>query len=202
MKDNKEWLTESLLPIFNASLGSNLNYLHSTLTWTVSLLTAGLIVTFYSDGYPSHLSLIAINILLVLLCHFSVRTGNAFLNVIRYGALEKDIVRYKLSSDSDEDFKQLEQLKSKIIKYHCEWVSPLSRFDVMKKVLVELGFLYFILINVSLTAYTTYRLAFDSDSIIINLVTFIILLFEFFVCFVGSNYFKNIQVNDFARRIK
>ncbi|MGF1719260.1 hypothetical protein L4D20_04345 [Vibrio kyushuensis] len=202
MKDKKKWLIDTLLPQFNTSLSANLIYLHNTLTWTVTLVTAGIIAIMHFSEFPNHLSLASLNILLLLLVHFSIRTGKAYLNVVRYGMLDKQVVRYQLETIDDDNFEAFDELKQKVIKYHCDWVSPLSRSTVIKKVLFELGFAYFIGINIAASVYAANLLGWDSTSIIIILITIIFLILEIFIAFIGSTYFKSIDQDSYAKKIK
>ncbi len=208
MKDKKRWLIDTLLPQFNASLSANLSYLHNTLTWTVTIVTAGIIATLHYDKFPDLLSFVSLNILLVLLVHFSIRSGKAYLNVVRYGVLDKQIVKYQLerietetNSDDTVD-NEFETLKDKILKYHCDWVSPLTKATVIKKVFFELGFFYFIGLNIVAIIYVVWSLKWDSTCIIISLLTVIVVMFEIFWGLLGSGYFKVTEQDSHARKIK
>ena len=104
-----------------------------------------------------------------------------------------------ISLDSDVDKLSLDELFSSIKRYHCEWVSPLKKRDVVYKLFMELGFLYFLTPVVLLIVYVTYEQCFDYKAFIINAVSCILIAIEFVFGFLKSPYYSDIKEDSLAK---
>jgi hypothetical protein len=195
-KQDTEWLTTTLLAHFESLLGTNMSYLHNAHNWALTILVGGVVVLTARTSFPDYLSLAALSVLLLVLIHFAVRTAKAYVNVMRWGTLERQIIRAKLTQATLVDWGVV---VNKIEQLHCAWSSPLPLHDVAYKVLFELGFFYFLIVVVALIAYCLIDLGLSIITCAPCLLSLSFAAIEVYIGMVRSPYFARISPDDFAR---
>ena len=191
-----EWSQTTYLSHLGSLIDSNMTYLHSTLSWAVTILVGSLGFILSRSSFPDHQSFIISLALLPILGHFAVRTGKAYLNVVRFGALEKHIL---LSFLENEDSDVWTENKVRILNYHCNWSSPLKLSSVIYKLLFELGFFYFFGITLGLLLYILITVGFSWCFIAEFLVSIFLLILEIWLGLLKSAYFRNFKPDKIAQ---
>lgn len=191
-----DWSRTTYLAHLASLIDSNMTYLHSTLTWAVTVLLGTLGFVAARNSFPDQVTYVSLLILMLILGHFAVRTGKAYLNVMRFGTLEKHLI----SSYLNEKSKTWPEIKSLILQYHCDWSSPLSFRYVVYKLLFELGFIYFFGIVVGLIFYTLFIIDFQWHLIWELIITLLLLVIEIWLGLLRSSYFRNIKQDKIAQK--
>lgn len=191
-----DWSRTTYLAHLASLIDSNMTYLHSTLTWAVTVLLGTLGFVTARNSFPDQVTYVSLLILMLILGHFAVRTGKAYLNVMRFGTLEKHLI----SSYLNEKSENWAEIKSLILQYHCDWSSPLSFRYVVYKLLFELGFIYFFGIVVGLVFYTLFIIDFQWYLIWELIITLLLLVIEILLGLLRSSYFRNIKQDKIAQK--
>jgi hypothetical protein len=158
-----EWSRHEYLSSLTLSIDTNMSYLHETLTWSVTVLSAGIGIVLGRASFPDITGIMILLLLIIMMGHFAVRTGKAYMNVMRFSTLEKMVVKSYLNNDEEAQWEKNFKL---IIAYHCEWQNPLAFTSVAKHVLFNLGFVYFLGISLSLVVYSILKIEFDKDELV------------------------------------
>ena len=191
----REWARTTYLGHLASLLDSNLTYLHSTLTWAITLLLGGVGVVVARPTFPDRTGVIALLVLAVVVGHFAVRTAKAYLNVMRWSSLEKRIIRGFLTTVEEITW---ESDRDKILQYHCSWESPLGFGAVAYKVLFELGFAYFWGIALGLLFYSLTVVPVTRDIVGAILGALIVLVVEVWLGLLRSAYLRRVRVDGLA----
>jgi hypothetical protein len=145
---------ESYLASQLASARSDFN---TSINWAFSSTCLILTVVILSDKFPNIKSLICVLILIVLALHFAFRLAKAYLNLLRWACILQDVTRItcgELLSASEKHIAEIRaELAASIEKYHLRWLSPISKRRLASAILLEFGFLYFLLIPVAVAAW-------------------------------------------------
>lgn len=190
------WLHTTYFEHLASLIDTNMTYMHTTITWTVTLTLGVIAVVLARPSFPDDISFIMILILLVMLGHFIVRTGKAYLNIMRWSTLEKYILKASLDQADETDYAVIFH---HIEDYHYSWKSPISIKDLTYKLLFELGFAYFGILSIGLLAFIAYKVGVDEWMLIEIAVTIGLITFEIWVGF-RSSYLKNVTVDPLARK--
>ena len=95
---------KSIRDIYYTSLSTtaatNVQYLNTTVAWSLSLLTGGLAVIFSRESFPDENTVFIIYILYIILVHFFIRACKAYVNMIRFTTIEKIIIDESLSEEN------------------------------------------------------------------------------------------------------
>lgn len=191
-----DWSHTTYLCHLGSLIDSNMTYLHSTLSWAVTILVGALGFTISRNSFPDHQAFITSLVLLPIIGHFAVRTGKAYLNVVRYGALEKHIL---LSLLNDKDLNAWIDNRARILSYHCDWSSPLKLGSVIYKLLFELGFFYFFGITLGLSLYILITVGFSWYLMAELLVAISLLVLEIWLGLLKSAYFRTVRPDEIAQ---
>lgn len=190
-----EWAKNSYLAHLASLIDSNLTYLHSTLTWAITILLGGLGFVVTRSTFPDRFSIAFLAVLMIVLGHFAVRTAKAYLNVARFGSIEKEVLICAVS-ECDETSK--ERVRAAVREFHCEWVSPLGLWPVVYKLLFELGFVYFFGIVTALAVYCVARVGVDCMSLGLMGGAIIVLTLEIWLGLVRSAYFHTVTSEEIS----
>ena len=153
-----DWILTDYYGTLTGEVSHALDQLHNATNWGLTLIVGGLIAIISRSGFPNSASLYMLFILLVVTTHFSVRGMKGYINVIRFGMLQRSIAAAALDSPFAST-SALSQLKNLIRFYHVEWQLPLTRRDVYLKGALELGFGYMIVIIGGLAAFTAFSIS-------------------------------------------
>jgi hypothetical protein len=186
-----DWVFASLLNHYANLFGISMNYLHSTLTWSISIVVGGALALSLRPN-PSDLIGVSASLgLLLVVVHLLVRTSKAYSSVIRFSTIEKHITNIGLNGN-DEDIVYLLQI---IENLHYRWSCPLRIRDVFYKTFFELGFIYFTFMTGIYSFYLIYISDLSLNIKLILVSVFLILLFtELLFGVVKSPYFKDFYI--------
>jgi hypothetical protein len=190
-----DWARTTYLAHLASLIDSNMTYLHSTLTWAVTILLGGLGFVVTRSSFPDHVSFVSVLVLIVVLGHFAVRTAKAYLNIVRFGALEKHVLLSYLHDKPETWW----QIRSRIIQYHCDWSSPLEFKSVAYKLLLELGFLYFFGIAIGLAIYILFAVGPTCYMMAGFVGALLLLALEIRVGLLRSPYFRSVRPDEIAQ---
>lgn len=132
-----------------AQISTSMSYLHSTITWAVTAFAGGTGVIIINDNFPNGNSQLLLAVLFLVLAHLFVRTAKAYLNVMRFTALDKWII-------VNMEKGNYAACSLAIRKYYVDWVSPLPTRTVLLKTLFELGFAYMWVALIGLFVYASW----------------------------------------------
>jgi hypothetical protein len=194
MPDTKEWIKQVYFPYLGSSIATSINYLHTTLNWAVTLLLGSIVFVVSRSSFPDHIGLIGLLLTLLILNHFAIRTAKAYLSVMRFSILEKYILGSVLEANSTWP-----EIQAKIIDYHINWISPLRIWDVLYKVLFELGFIYFLLVIFLLLVYTISKIGISYWIILESLFVLTSISVEIWLGLVRTPYLRSIKEDWLAR---
>lgn len=187
------WIENQYFSQLSNYASTNVQYLNSTITWATSLFTGAVVVMVSQEAFPDTTTVIGVSILIVILSHFFVRASKGYTNMMRFTSIEKLIIQQKLMGESVEGPVNL------INDYHVNWICPLPRLTVFKKVLLELGYIYFFLIAISVALYSLYKLTFPKEAVIIFMMAIAVSASEIIITFFKSPYFKKVKVIPLSR---
>ncbi|MBW2636603.1 MAG: hypothetical protein JRC86_03600 [Deltaproteobacteria bacterium] len=129
-------------------IGTNMTYLHSTITWAIMIFVGGVGGIVINDSFPNGNSQLLLTVLFLVLAHLFTRTAKAYLNVMRFTSLDKWLLQNLERGD-------YETCSRAIDTYYIRWVSPLPACTVIWKTLLELGFAYMYLAIMGLFIYAS-----------------------------------------------
>lgn len=135
--DAGDWIGEHYYPTLCEEVSHALEQLHQATSWGVTIVTAGLIAVVSRREFPDLLSILMILGLAILNAHFMNRSLRGYLNVMRFGLIQKVILkeRSEATGSTSESWHAIRT-------YHIKWYSPLTRRAVVWKGLSDLGFGY------------------------------------------------------------
>ncbi len=201
--DALKWINTEYHSFLSEAVSASLQYLHSTITWSITITSAGVGFILAQKTFPDPKSYLFSLALLVIISHFFVRSGKAYINVIRYAAIQRYIISKKLDCKanlcSPDNF---ESLKYYIKRYHLEWSCPLKRTTVLTKLLTEFGFLYFFIFNFGLLGYIISKIQHSNTTIAIGLLAIIACYLEIYCGLLLSPYMRDIEVDKLAEKFK
>jgi len=119
----------------STQIDTSMTYLHSTITWAITIFVGGVGAIVISASFPNVNSQILLTIMFLVLAHLFMRTAKAYLNVMRVTALDKWLLQNLERGDYETCFRAIDT-------YYIRWVSPLPAQTVLWKTLLELGFAY------------------------------------------------------------
>ena len=196
MDDKGHWIHSVYLPQLTGQFDTSMTYLHTTLNWAITAFLGVIAVVLARSTFPDRLSYVMLLILLVMLGHFAVRTGKAYLNVVRWTTLERHILKTLL------DQSDVSALLPLVEKYHYAWVSPLSLKHLAFKILFELGFVYFAILNVGLLVFVWCSVGWDWWMLLELCGALMLLGLEIWVGLLRSPYLRKIEVDPLARKLR
>jgi hypothetical protein len=132
---------------------------------------------------------------LILVSHFAVRSGKAYISVMRFSAIQRKILRSLLDQKGNMDY------MFHIQKYHVEWQSPIPFRTVIYKLLFELGYGYLYFVILAVKVHILLNININLIMIIISVVCIMISIAEFYMLRV-SPYLKNTLVDDDAIKLR
>jgi hypothetical protein len=147
------------------------------------------------SSFPDHVAFVSLLILMLILGHFGVRTAKAYLNVVRFGALEKHLILNYLNNEAEV----WPEIRSRILTYHCDWSSPLAFRSVAYKLLFELGFVYFLGIVMGLALYVLFAVGFQWRLLAEFVAALFVLALEIWLGLLRSAYFSSVRPDEIAR---
>ncbi len=192
----QEWLKTTYFQYLVAQTSTSMNYLHTTISWTTTLLPVGVALIVASESFPDPFSLIGLLFIFIIMNHLAVRTAKAYLNVMRYSTLQKQILKLTLESGEESDW---QNLKKKILQYDFEWISPLPLGDLIYKVFMELGFVHYYLIIILLLLYTLFNIEWDPNLLGVALLGLFFTVTEFWLGLKRSVYLRKILVDPLSQ---
>lgn len=140
---DSSWLRDVYFSSMTDKINASLDYLHSTITWSITVATAGVGLITAQATYPDMLSMLLSLLLLILLTHFFARAGKAYMNVVRYAAIQRRLTYWILSvATPDGEHQAVSDIRDCITYLDLEWRSPVRPATVLRKLLLECGFAY------------------------------------------------------------
>lgn len=172
-----------------SQISTSMTYLHSTVTWAVTIFAGGIGAIIINDKFPNGNSQLLLVVLFVVLAHLFVRTAKAYLNVMRFTALDKYLLTHVAKGDYKSGFAMIQT-------YYVNWTSPLSGTTVIAKTLFELGFFYIWTAIVGVFIYTAYL--HPTRLTILMLVAHAAAAIELYFALLKSPYLKRVQLLPIA----
>jgi len=186
---DEDWLYSTYFSSLSTMASTNVQYLNTTVAWSLSLTTGGFALVFSRKNFPDLTSVFILCLLLLVLTHFFVRSCKAYTNMMRFTVLQKELLDTKLNVD-EATAKKLHAMVGMLNMYHVDWRSPLSRGSILKKSLFELGFLYYAVFVIGLLTWTLHSIGLPCEGILISGATISVALIEIISTFTRSPYFK------------
>ena len=203
MEEKKEeWITTEYHSFLTEAVSASLQYLHSTITWSLTITSAGLGLIISQKSFPDFKSYIFSLALLLIICHFFVRAGKAYINVVRYAAIQRYIIYHKLNCSPNNCSNGLQPIDYYIKRYHLEWRCPLNRKTVVIKLITEFGFLYFFSIAILGLIYVICKIQHSDLTISIGIVVGIISFYEIYNGLFLSPYMRETDVDNLAEKFR
>lgn len=114
----------------------SMNYLHTTVNWTITLLVGTVVTLFIRSDLSPEAATSVLSVLIVVTSHFFIRAGKAYISLMQWSTIDRLITTSFYTRDVGP--------ASRAIRlYHTEWASPVTKWTVTYKLLFELGFIYF-----------------------------------------------------------
>jgi predicted branched-subunit amino acid permease len=132
----------------STQISTSMTYLHTTITWAITVFVGVVGAIVISDSFPNGNLQLLLTVLFLVLAHLFIRTAKAYLNVMRFTALEKLLLQNLERGD-------YETCSRAIDTYYIRWVSPLPAWTVLWKTLLELGFAYMYAVIMGLFIYAS-----------------------------------------------
>lgn len=205
--DNRKIKTEFIAPYLsdlNGQVNGSISYLNQTISWQIAIFIGGSLASSAFQSADRYYSLFIAISLLAITLHNGARAAKAYINVIRFSVLRRSVVKLIVDRpEGDEFLYEIENIDvaKKIQLFDIEWHSPISRKAIVYKVLIELGFVYQLLIILAILAYIsiTKFLVLEQISILgITLAIFGILLLELF----RSPYLRKVSIDSEAEQLR
>lgn len=136
------WIAEHYYGTLTEEISHALDQLHQATNWGITLITAGVVALLARSPFGSYPTLAAVLGLAILNAHFMNRALKGYLNVIRFGLIQKAILAEANNSGGVAGAPSFKASALAIQTYHVQWRSPLQRRSVLVKGLTELGFGY------------------------------------------------------------
>jgi hypothetical protein len=196
---SRDWILTDYFGTLTSEVSHPLDQLHNATNWGITLITAGVIAVVTRGGFPDDASFYILLTLLVVSTHFSMHGLKGYINVIRFGLLQRSVTAAALDSAPQEESIQLARLGDLIQKYHIEWGLPLKRRDVYFKGLLELGYGYTAVIILGLVIYCAISISFKVENWLAAALTLVLLCIQIII-FSRSPYMRNPVPEESARR--
>lgn len=186
----RKWILTDYYSTLTGEVSHALDQLHNATNWGLTLITAGLIAVISRPHFPDTASLSMLLILLVVSVHFSFRGMKGYINVIRFGFLQRSIAAAAVTPAQQAAGPSTSTLQELIQKYHVNWNLPLKRRDVYLKGILELGYGYMIIIITGLTIYAAVSVSWRLIDSLAVVLTSILLTLEITI-FARSPYMRS-----------
>ena len=194
----REWILTDYYSTLTGEVSHALDQLHNATNWGLTLITGGLIAVISRSHFPDATSLYTLLILLVVTTHFSFRGMKGYINVIRFGLLQRRIAASAITPTRQASDCSASTLEELIRKYHVDWNLPLKRRDVYLKGILELGYGYMIIIITGLAIYAGVSISWRAIDWLAMALTLMLLVLEITI-FARSPYMRNPLPTDDAR---
>jgi hypothetical protein len=145
-------------PTMSVEVSNALGQLHSAMNWGLTLLSASLVAVLSRQRFPDEVSLYVLLVTVVVGFHFATRTMKGYINVVRYGLLQRSISDRMLGSSNGLSDDAFGELRSLVVNYHIEWRLPLKKRDVYRKGVFELGYGYLLATVIGLAVYVLFHI--------------------------------------------
>ena len=136
---DKSQLT-NLLRFLSGEKSTAVNRMQTSFNWAFAVLTIFVVGVLSRTGFPNVLCFFLLNVALVFLSHFFIRTAKDYVNQIRFAALEKSCLKVLFSLPSEGKEPDWSELGAEFDKYFVQWRSPKPIRNVVKKTLFDHGF--------------------------------------------------------------
>jgi len=192
-----DWILTEYYGTLTSEVSHALDQLHNATNWGLTLITAGLVAVISRSQFPDTASLFILLALLVVCIHFSVRVMKGYINVIRFGLIQRRITASALYDT--EPSASLSDIRTAIKDYHVDWLLPLKRRDVYIKCILELGYGYMIIIIAAVLMYTCISIRMDQTDWIALVIAIMLAAAETGL-FARSPYMHRPRPDEDARR--
>jgi hypothetical protein len=189
-----DWLRTLYYPTLDTAIGTAYSYMHTTVNWTISLSSAVVLFISTRTTFPDETSWVALCVAAMLVSHFASRTAKGYINVLRWAAIQRIILR-GICDTIDES------AASAVMVYHIKWISPVHFRTVIGKLLFELGFVYLYAGIVALLFYTAPHVKGTTPIIALTGVTVVAIVVEF-VSLRFSPYLRHVDVDAETRHLR
>ena len=197
---SRKWLENTYYPTLDTAISTSYNYMHTTLNWAISIITAVVLLVMLRESFPDRLSWIILSVALILISHFAVRTGKGYLNTLRWSTIQREILLWTLDHNSSATSSEDSNLSAQTIRtYHTEWQSPISVFSVLHKLFFDLGFLYLYSIVIVVLAYVAWLVQINAKLYLVTAFCITLAILEF-LQFARSPYLKRTAINSFTQK--
>lgn len=193
-------MTQEYWSQLSGLLTGALDYLHNSVNWGLGVVTGIIAIVLIRTGFPDLISWFILWFSLILTMHFATRTAKGYLNVIRWSTIQRHIIDHNTGRSPDRP--TLASVLEHITKYHREWQSPLTRGDVVVKVVRELGYGYFLLLPLGLIAYVGAKQELHLIAALAPAVAVPFSIWEVLWLLFKSPYMKNVCPDSTARQLK
>jgi hypothetical protein len=193
----RDWLTNAYYPTYPGKITSSIEYLHTTINWTLTVLSGGLAIVMAGRNLDPAILWIGTLAVLVTCVHLLVRSAKGYINIMRWVTIDNSLVLYAIATESDKATAFNEVIHS-IKEYHLNWMCPLTRKDVFYKLLFEFGYSYFFAICIGLTVYVAMSITIDWFSIASAILATFFVVLEIYLL-LRSPYMRKVASHPIAR---
>lgn len=200
-KDNEafaQWCRTDYFRQLTEATTRSLNYLHSSINWSLTLVTAG--VAFQASARSEFLDRNIVYILpafIIIITHFFVRSAKGYINIMRYSTIQKMIISYTTYSSF-----RIDEIRDCVETLDAQWASPIRMGTILYKLMFEFGFLYFYAFIVMFSAIMHPAIDLSCANIVVLTAGVVFAVLEVYFGLYRSPYLSKIKVYDLAQRLR
>ena len=164
--------------------------MQTSFNWAIGILTVFAVgVATRAGSQTSYISFFLLNVALVLLTQFFVRTAKDYLNQIRFAALEKIRLACLFSLQMNGKIPELKDVAAYFDAYFVQWKSPKPLPNVIRKTLFDHGFFALYVVVLILLVWVGISINWNDFRPIFTLIAVVVLVMVIIHDFRGF-YFK------------
>ncbi len=182
------------MAILSTERSTSLGELQNATTWSLTILTGAAVVVGLQQDFPNSVSMVGLSAIFVLGTHFGVRAAKGYINVIRWAHIQRRILGAVTGEVSKDDvFEAIET-------YHIKWKSPITRWDLIRKCLFELGYFYILFGLMAAIAFGFFSSTVSNASRLVVIIAVGLASYEVSVFFDSA--YMDVEPDDEARKLR
>lgn len=198
----ERWATTSYLETLANQIGIAIDQLQTATNWTLTVVLASGFAVISGVGYPNDESLAALAFLTAITAHLSTRSLKGYINVLRWGTLQRSVVAIAREYDPERRATAVEDTRNKINTFHLQWKLPLPRRLVWWKGLTELALGPVWIGVLSLLVYNILNAPGVGIFVVATVASIAWATFEVLDFNFRSPYMKTVEIDEDARKYR